>query len=105
MSRTLRYTDEAITDLNAIRRWQTQPGSGPAAVRRLQRLRTAIRRLKQDPCLYPIGAHPGVREMPAAGGHRVMYVVAPNTGYSETAGDVIVLRVFGPGQSRSTAVQ
>jgi hypothetical protein len=29
-----------------------------------------------------------------------LYRVAPDTGRDETAGDVLVLRVFGPGQSR-----
>jgi len=100
VARTLRYTVEAIADLDAIRRWQTQPGSGTASVRRLKRLRAAIRRLKQDPCRYPACDHPGVREMPAEAGHRVMYVVEPDTGSSDSAGDVLVLRVFGPGQSR-----
>jgi hypothetical protein len=38
--------------------------------------------------------------MPCDGGYRVLYEVYPDTGHSETAGDVRVLRVFGPGQSR-----
>lgn len=33
-------------------------------------------------------------------GHRVIYRVSPDTGSNSTAGDVQVLRVFGPGQSR-----
>ena len=33
--------------------------------------------------------------------HRVIYRVQPDTGLSATAGDVLVLRVFGPGQSRA----
>jgi hypothetical protein len=41
--RVLRYTDEAIADLAAIRGWQTQPGSGAAAIRRLKALRAEIR--------------------------------------------------------------
>ena len=43
--------------------------------------------------------HPGVRELPCAG-HRVMYVVKPDTGHNAGSSDVLVLRVFGPGQSR-----
>ena len=35
-----------------------------------------------------------------AGGYRAMYEVVPDTGRSATAGDVMVLRVYGPGQSR-----
>lgn len=100
MARKLDYTDEAIEDLKAIRRWLTQPGSGPGARRRLTATRAAINRLKQQPCLYAVGVHPGVRELPCAGGYRALYEVTPDTGRDETAGDVLVLRVFGPGQSR-----
>ena len=96
----MRLSDEAIADLEDIHAWQTQPGSGARAKRRLFRIRAAIRRLKSDPCLFPVGAYPGVREMPAEGGHRVYYTVIPDTGRSATAGDVFILRVFGPGQSR-----
>ena len=77
-----------------------QAGSGPAARRRLIAIRADIRRLKQHPCLYPAGQHPGVRELPCHGGYRALYRVHPDTGHDETAGDVLVLRVFGPGQSR-----
>jgi hypothetical protein len=44
--------------------------------------------------------HPGTRELPCEGGYRALYEVHPDTGRSETAGDVRVLRVFGPGQLR-----
>ena len=33
-------------------------------------------------------------------GHTVVYAVDPDTNDSRTAGDVYVLRVFGPGQDR-----
>jgi hypothetical protein len=62
-------------------------------------IRVAINRLRQRPCLYPGGPHPGVRELPCDGGYRVLYRVDPDTGHNETAGDVRVLRIFGPGQS------
>jgi hypothetical protein len=64
-------------------------------------IRTDIRRLKQSPCLYPVGQYAGVRELPCAGGYRALYEVHPDTGRDETAGDVLVLRVYGPGQDRS----
>jgi plasmid stabilization system protein ParE len=98
--RKLDYTDEAIEDLNAIRRWLTQPGSGRAARGRLKAIRTAINRLREHPCVYPIGQHPGVRELPCDGGYRALDEVRPDTGVDDSAGDVQVLRVFGPGQSR-----
>lgn len=100
MTRQLDYTDAAVEDLKAIRRWLTQPGSGPRARQRLQAIRAAVNRLKQRPCLYPIGPHAGVRELPCDGGYRVLYEVLPDTGLDETAGHVLVLRVFGPGQDR-----
>jgi len=98
--RRLSYTEKARNDLDAIRQWLKQPGSGSTARRRLQAIYADIKRLKQAPCLHPIGQHSGVRELPCAGGYRVLYRVSPDTGLSSTAGDVRVLRVFGPGQSR-----
>jgi len=50
---------------------------------------------------YPVGQHPGVRELPCDGSYRALYRVIPDTGRDDTAGDVRVLRVFGPGQSRT----
>jgi len=44
---------------------------------------------------------PGLgRRAPCEGGYRALYEFIPDTGRDETAGDVIVLRVYGPGQSR-----
>jgi plasmid stabilization system protein ParE len=83
-----------------MQRWQTQPGSGRAAIRRVKAIRLAIRRLKQHPCRYPVGQYPGVRELPCDGRYRALYRVVPDTDHDETAGDVLVLRVFGPDQSR-----
>jgi plasmid stabilization system protein ParE len=100
MPRRLSYTDEASDDLDAVRGWLTQPGSGPVARSRLAAIRAAINRLRQYPYLYPIGEHPGVRELPCSGGYRALYRVVPDTGRNDTAGDVVVLRVFGPGQLR-----
>jgi len=98
--RELRYTDKALADLDAITSWLTQPGAGPAARRRLTAVWVAIERLREQPCLHPVGQHRGLRELPCAGGYRALYRVTPDTGRDETAGDVRVLRVFGPGQSR-----
>lgn len=100
MPRRLIYAPRARDDLDAIRHWLTQPGSGGAARRRLAAIRTEINRLREHPCLYAVGDHPGVRELPCAGGYRALYEVRPDTGRNDTAGDVRVLRVFGPGQSR-----
>nr|WP_294543214.1 hypothetical protein [uncultured Rhodopila sp.] len=67
----------------------------------LAAIRADIRRLRRHPCQWPIGEYPRVRELPCAGGYRVLYEVTPDTGRSATAGDVLVLRVYGPGQDRS----
>jgi len=47
-----------------------------------------------------ITGHDGVRELPCDGGYRALYRVIPDTGRSGTAGNVLLLRVFGPGQPR-----
>ena len=101
MPRRLELSEDAIHDVNAIRRWLTQPGAGPAALRRLKAVQSSIRGLQQHPCRYPIGDDPGVRELPCPHGYRALYEVHPDTSRNETAGDVTVLRVFGPGQDRS----
>jgi plasmid stabilization system protein ParE len=98
--RELAYANKALTDLDSVARWLTQPGAGPAAQRRLAAIWAAIERLRDHPCRCPVGQHPGVRELPCAGGYRALYRVMPDTGRDETAGNVQVLRVFGPGQSR-----
>jgi len=98
--RELNYTDTALADLDAATRWLTQPGSGRRARRRLTAIWAAIERLREHPCRYPVGQHRGVRELPCEGGYRALYRVHPDTGRDETAGDVSLLRVFGPGQSR-----
>ena len=100
MPRDLSYTDKALADLDAATRWLTQPGSGPVARRRLAAIWAAIERLRDHPCLHPVGQHPRARELPCDGGYRALYRVIPDTGRDQTAGDVLVLRVFGPGQSR-----
>ena len=101
MPRNLNYTEKALADLDAARHWLMQPGSGPRARRRLTSIWAAIERLRDNPCRYPAGQHRGVRELPCDGGYRVLYRVHPDTDRDQTAGDVLVLRVYGPGQDRS----
>jgi plasmid stabilization system protein ParE len=100
VQRELSFTRRARTDIEAIQRWLTQPSAGWTAGRRLIAIRVAINRLREHRCLHPLGQHRGVRELPCGGGYRALYRVSPDTGRDETAGDVRVLRVFGPGQSR-----
>ena len=71
------------------------------ARRKLEALVDAIEDLRDHPCRFPLGPHPGVRERLCAGGWRAIYRVVPDSGSDATAGDVQVLRVYGPGQDRS----
>lgn len=41
-----------------------------------------------------------MHELPCDGGYRALYRVHPDTSLNDTAGDVRVLRVYGPGQDR-----
>ena len=99
MPRSIRLSPAAEEDLEAIRAWLSQPGSGPRAWARRRAIAQAIRDLARHPSRYPVGEHEGVRGR-SVEGHRVLYAVVPDTGDDRTAGDVLVLRVFGPGQSR-----
>jgi plasmid stabilization system protein ParE len=65
----------------------------------LANIRSAVKELRQYPCKWPEGEHPGVRECPVEG-YMIMYEVHPDTGDDRTAGDVEILRVFGPHQLR-----
>lgn len=99
MARSLSYSREASADIEVVRWWYAQPGAGRTAQRRIRAILAAIGRLRQHPSRYPHGDHPGTRRM-AVEGHAVIYEVIPDTGHDATAGDVVVLRVFGPGQDR-----
>lgn len=100
MTRAIILSRDAALDIEDARRWLRQPGSGRRAAERLHHIRTTIHELRQSPVLWPVGDHPGVREA-SAGGYRILYEVEPDTGDNLTAGDVMVLRVFGPGQDRT----
>src|SRR5271165_4842664 len=99
MARRLTYANRALADLDGITRWLTQLGSGTAARRRLGAIRSAINRLRHNPCLHPIGQHPGIRELPCASGCRVLYRVVPDTGRSSDAGAEHAKYEHVPGES------
>lgn len=98
--RQLNIAAAAVRDLDAARRWLTQPGAGERAARRLLALASAVQDLQEHPCRWPVGERAGLRERPVEG-YRILYVVTPDTGGDATAGDVTVLRIFGPGQERT----
>jgi plasmid stabilization system protein ParE len=97
--RVISLSNEAVEDLAAIRAWQMQAGSGAAAKARVQSILNAIAQLRDAPCLHAKGAQAGTRAFTRAN-HRIIYQVDPDTGSNATAGNVVVLRVYGPGQSR-----
>jgi plasmid stabilization system protein ParE len=99
--RLIIYAKEAVDDLAAIAAWQTQPGSGPRGRRRLQIIRAAIEQLRARPYLRPGGKWPGTREFVVMGYVVIYRIEAPDTGDSNTAGNVSIVRVFGPGQTRA----
>lgn len=65
MPRELSYTDKALADLDAAKHWLTQPGSGPAARRRMAAIWASIEALRDHPCRWAIGKHAGVLTRPA----------------------------------------
>ena len=70
------------------------PGSGPDGGEvRTRRLPDNVARTVRTGSSTARGARP------CDGGYRAMYEVRPDTGRDETAGDVRVLPVFGPGQA------
>lgn len=97
--RALFLSEAAIDDIAGIYRWYRQPGAGAAAARRVRAIRSAIRGLVEYPCRFRRGQHPDTREL-ITQGHVVVYEVHSDTGNDTTAGDVFIVRVFGPGQSR-----
>ncbi len=97
--RGLAITEAAAKDLMEAQGWLTQPGSGVRAARKLASLRAAILDLQLHPCRWPQAQHAGVRER-QVGEYRLAYEVVPDSGDDGTAGDVTVLRVFGPRQQR-----
>jgi plasmid stabilization system protein ParE len=101
LQRAIRFAPRAIDDLETALGWLSQPGSGARATRRRARILQAIRRLIDRPCLYALSRHANHREFTAAG-YRIIYRLNPDTGRNDTSGDIEILRVFGPGQSRET---
>jgi plasmid stabilization system protein ParE len=95
--RRFEFTDLALDDLAAVRQWLEQPGAGRAAARRLGQIKRAIKELRLAPCRWPYRDDEGAR-VRIIERYKIVYEVLPDTGNDATAGDVLVLRIFGPGQ-------
>ena len=94
----MQVSGPAARDLARVRSYLTQPGAGPAAKARIEAITAAIRDLGEFPLAWPKGEAPGTRERVVAE-HIIVFEVDNDIG----AGDVTVLRVFGPGQNRRPA--
>jgi plasmid stabilization system protein ParE len=100
LTRRLTISYAALGDLEAARAWLMQLGAGNKARARLIAIRDAITALRDTPCLWPVKDHPGIRQRPVEG-YSIAYRVSPDTGHDATAGDVEIVRVFGPYQDQS----
>ncbi len=72
MPRRLSYTEKSLDDLDAARHWLTQPGSGPAAGRKLAASGPTSGGFSRRPANGPLAACTVVRALAAAGGWRVL---------------------------------
>jgi plasmid stabilization system protein ParE len=97
VNRTVTPSHAALQDLANIRDWLRQPGSGRKAKATLNKIAASIDQLKRTPIRWRQGEHPDTREI-FVEGYRIVYDVIPDSGDNATAGNVRVLRVFGPGQ-------
>ena len=97
MVRRVVIAPAAARGLREAREWLTQPGSGPAGRTRWERIRAALRRLRDWPCSGAESPeHPGCRAL-VVSGWLVVYDIAPDTGEGSAAGDIRILAVFPPG--------
>jgi hypothetical protein len=72
-------------------------GAGQRAARRLANILEALAELRMAPCRWAWSEHDGARQR-IVERCKIVYQVIPDTGDNETAGDVLVVRIFGPGQ-------
>jgi plasmid stabilization system protein ParE len=78
--------------------WLTQDGARPTAWQKWLALRDAPDALLDFPYRgRPSPDFKGRRQL-SVSGYRIIYVVHPDTGDRETAGNVFILAVLGPGQ-------
>ncbi len=99
MPRKVTTSPEAAAGFKGARRWLLQPGSGQDGRVKWERLKQARRDLRVSPCMGGTAdpEHNGLRRR-AVAGFRLIYRVEPDTNSNETAGDMRVLALFGPGQ-------
>ena len=59
---------------------------------------TAVAELRRYPYLGAPDDERNGHRKPVKSGYRIIYRVSPDTGETKTAGDVIVVAIFGPGE-------
>jgi plasmid stabilization system protein ParE len=97
MARKLEYSRAARRDLEQMRAWLSQPGAGQRAKDRARDIARAVKNLRDTPVGWPRGDMPGTRQC-VVKGYTIVYSVHPDTSETRSAGDIYVVRVFGPGQ-------
>ncbi len=90
MAKMVILAPQADDDLRAIRAWYGQAGTGPMAARNILAIVAAITALGDFPLIGREGRSAGTREH-IVRQHRIVYRLR--------ADRVIVLAIFGPGQS------
>ncbi|WP_448190479.1 type II toxin-antitoxin system RelE/ParE family toxin [Azospirillum sp. sgz301742] len=89
----------ATRDLEQIRTWYSQPGSGPRAKRKASAIVRALRELERYPFIGSPSDEPGLRER-VVEEHTVIYRIQNDADVPESAGDIVVIRIWQPGQNR-----
>ena len=96
--RIVKLTAAAADDLNDTKAWLHQHGAGPVARRRYRAILLSIQGLQRNPARYRRHPDDPTLRIVSIEGYRVIYRVDPDTGDNDTAGDVTVLAILGPGE-------
>ncbi len=91
-------SNAARGDRQRIRAWFRQPGAGSAALARLSRIEAAIANISSAPYAHPAGPMNGTRVL-VRERHRIFYVPIPSPAGADEAGEILIIRIYGPGQS------
>jgi plasmid stabilization system protein ParE len=97
MTRKVKTALRAARALRQAQLWLLQPGSGLAAAKRAESLRHVARFLRDQPYAgRAIPHNPSFRQLTIAG-YLFIYTISPAKGQEETAGDIEIVDIFGPG--------
>jgi hypothetical protein len=96
--RKVTIAPDAIVAFAKAKTWLCQPVSGATGKKRWAALNEARLSLEHHPHLGGESRdHPEHRQL-VVSGYRLVYQVASDTGDAMTAGDVVIVALFGPGQ-------